>query len=436
MSIKDRLGRLTGESASPVAPDSRQEKLSELRRKMEEVMNRRDRMNRPAPDASRRPGIPLEHVIAGEEVITEHGGFFFCRNRMNEADRYGNAVISDLSRLDMNGVAILAGSGTFAGFSPEDALFLDTETTGLAGGTGTFPFLIGLGWFEQGSFVTCQLFARDFSEERSMLAYLQDIAAGRRFLVSFNGRAYDMNLLSARYILNRLHCTIADKPHLDLLHPGRRLLRHRMENARLVTIEACVLGVEREDDVPGYEIPQRYFDWLRSRDGSLMEDVFRHNRLDIVSMASLLKHLADLVGGGVDPDRMHHGDVLCAARLHHERGDLRSARTLYEKIALSPELESAESARRSLSLIHKKNGSWDDAVVIWEGMLSRDPHDLFAAEELAKYHEHRGREFGRAARIVQAVLDGSRSMREEDRHAFEHRLRRLLAKASSRQDIP
>lgn len=432
MSLKDRLGRLTGESQKPARPHPRQDAIGDLRRKIEEVMNRRDRLARQVPAASRRPGIPLEEVITGEEVVTGRGRFFFSRSRMEETDRHGHALVRDLSKLDMGGVGILAGSDAFEGFSPEDALFIDTETTGLAGGTGTFPFLIGLGWFEGGTFITCQLFARDFSEEPPMLAYLQELAADRRFLVSFNGRAYDLNLLTARFILNRQRDTLSGMPHLDLLHPGRRLLRHRMDNARLVTIEACVLGLERAGDVPGWEIPQRYFDWLRRRDGSLMEDVFRHNRLDIVSMASLLKYLADLLGGGVDPERVHHGDVLAAARLHHERGDLLSARSLYEGILLSPDREVCLAARRSLSLIHKRVGAWEEAVLIWEAMLLQDPYDPFAAEELAKYHEHRRHDCGRAAMIVRTVLEGRSFLSDEERNAFEHRLNRLAAKDSSR----
>ncbi|HPI93008.1 MAG TPA: ribonuclease H-like domain-containing protein [Deltaproteobacteria bacterium] len=432
MSLKDRLGRLTGESRKPDRPDPRQDTISDLRRKIDEVMNRRDRLVRSDPASSRRPGMPLEEAVTGEEVVTDRGRFFFSRSRMEETDRHGHALIRDLALIDMGGVGILAGSDAFTGFSPEDALFMDTETTGLAGGTGTFPFLIGLGWFESGTFVTCQLFARDFPEEAPMLAYLQELAADRKFLVSFNGRAYDLNLLTARFILNRQRDTLSGMPHLDLLHPGRRLLRHRMDNARLVTIEACVLGLERDGDVPGWEIPQRYFEWLRRRDGRLMEDVFRHNRFDIVSMASLLKHLTDLVGCGANPEGLHHGDVLAAARLHHERGDLLSARSLYEGILLSPDREVSLAARRSLSLIHKRAGAWEEAALIWDAMLSQDPYDPFAAEELAKYHEHRRHDYGRAAMIVRTVLEGCSSLSDEERNAFEHRLHRLAFKASSR----
>src|SRR5208337_3040506 len=101
---------------------------------------------------------------------------------------------------------------------------------------------IGLGWFEEGSFITCQLFARDFSEEKAMLTCLTDLASAKRFLVTFNGRAYDLNILAARFILNRSEDVLSGMPHIDLLHPSRRMFGSRLENARLVTIEANVLG--------------------------------------------------------------------------------------------------------------------------------------------------------------------------------------------------
>ena len=160
-----------------------------------------------------------------------------------------------------------------------------------------------------------------------------------------------------------------------------------------------MLGVRRGQDVPGHEIPQRYFDWLRRRDGRLMEDVFRHNRLDIISMASLLKHLTDLVEGRPSA-AAHHGDLLSVAKLHHDRGDLASAGRILEPLSRSGQPEVARSARRSLSLIHKKTNQWNDAVSLWQEMLALDPHDVFAVEELAKWYEHHVREFSLAAKIV------------------------------------
>ena len=287
------------------------------------------------------------------------------------------------------------------------------------------PFLIGLGWFETGSFITCQLFARDFSEERAMLRYLSELAADKQFLVTFNGRAYDMNLLTARFILNRSHDTLTTKPHIDLLHPSRRIFAHRLDNARLSTIETQVLGVRRDGDVPGFEIPQRYFDWLRLRDGKLLEDVFTHNRLDIVSMASLLKHLADLAEDCQEVSQGQHDDFLKMAGLLYERGNPEKAERMLELLLTSHKPEVVMSARRSLSLIYKKAHRWEDATRLWQDLLAANPKDVFAGEELAKFFEHHAREFGKALEIVSKLLDDSIHLSDDERVSLEHRLQRL-----------
>ncbi len=432
MSLRDRLSRLTDEAVKPFQADLKQDRVSELRGRINEVMNRRERLGAPCAPPVKNCAVSLESVVVGEEVRTPQGGYFFSRSRINGADFHGHRRVSDLVRPGMDAVAFLAGADVLKGLNMEDGLFLDTETTGLAGGTGTFPFLIGLGWFEDGGFITCQLFSRDFSDEPAMLSCLSELASKRKFLVTFNGKAYDLNLLTTRFILNRSRDQLSGMPHVDLLHPSRRIYSHRLENVRLVTLEGSVLGVRRGNDVPGHEIPQRYFDWLRRRDGRLMADVFRHNRLDIISMASLLKHLTDLVAGGVSADA-HHGDLLSVAKLHHDRGDLAAAGRILKPLSRSGQPGVARSARRILSLIHKKTSRWQDAVSLWEEMIALDPDDVFAAEELAKWYEHHAREFGLAAGIVRGMLDG-KMLGEPDRLAMAHRLRRLLHKMGSCQN--
>jgi uncharacterized protein len=427
MSLKDRLGRLTGDAVSPIPADLKQDSVSELRGKISEIMNRRERLGAHHISQEKDRAVSLESVVAGEVLETPQGRFFFSRSRLNAVDFHGNTRVCDLFSSSMEAAAFLAGADVLKGLSMEDGLFLDTETTGLAGGTGTFPFLIGLGWFEAGSFITCQLFARDFSEEPAMLACLCELASRKRFLVTFNGKAYDLNLLATRFILNRSRGQLCNMPQIDLLHPSRRIYSHRLENVRLVTLEASVLGVRRGNDVPGHEIPQRYFDWLRRKDGRLMADVFRHNRLDVISMASLLKHLTDLVEGRPSTDP-NHGDLLSVAKLHHDRGDLAAAGRILEPLSRSGQPGVARSARRSLSLIHKKTGQRHDAVALWEEMIALNPCDVFAAEELAKWYEHHVRDYGLAVEIVNGVLDGKKHLDESDRLAMEHRLRRLLHK--------
>jgi tetratricopeptide (TPR) repeat protein len=214
-------------------------------------------------------------------------------------------------------------------------------------------------------------------------------------------------------------------PHIDLLHPSRRIFAHRLENARLSTIETHVLGVSREGDVPGFEIPQRYFDWLQQRDGRLMEDVFKHNRLDIVSMASLLKCLADLVEDSQEMGHGHHGDFLKLAGLLYERGNPEKAEGMLESLLTSHQPDVVMNAQRSLSLIYKKAHRWEDATKLWQDLLKANPHHVFAVEELAKFFEHHTREYGKALEIVSKLLDEAVHMNDAERLSLEHRLNRL-----------
>ena len=426
MSLRDRLTRLTGDAPKPLSTESRQETISDLRRKIERVMARRPKTVESPAGVSH--GTPLEHVVAGGQTETPYGSFFVSRSTLRAGDLHGHARICDLACASMEATALIAGCPMAKDMPLSDGLFLDTETTGLVGGTGIFPFLIGLGWFEASSFVTCQLFARDFSEEGAMLRYFSELASEKRFLVTFNGKAFDLNLLGTRFILNRCREPLTAMPHIDLLHPSRRVLAHRLENARLSTIEAQVLGVEREGDIPGFEIPQRYFDWLRRRDGRLMGDVFMHNRMDVVSMASLLKYLADLVQESQELGHSHHGDLLKVAGLVHERGDDEKAGSMLEALISSLHRDVSTSARRTLSIIYKKAGRWEEAASLWQSLLSSDPHDFFAVEELAKFYEHRTREYEKALYLVATLLNDAPDLDDEERASAEHRLRRLLHK--------
>jgi uncharacterized protein YprB with RNaseH-like and TPR domain len=430
MSLKERLGRLTGETAKPIQTGPKQDKIGELRRKIDEVIRRREHIIPASIPTARGSKTPLEHIIAGEEARTAYGSFFLSRSILNADDIHGHVRVCDFACPSIEAMAFLAGHKIFKNMTIDNGLFLDTETTGLMGGTGTFPFLIGLGWFEANRFITCQLFARDFSEEGAMLRYLSKVASGKRFLVTFNGRAYDLNLLATRFVLNRAQDTLTGMPHIDLFHPSRRIFAHRLENARLSTIETYVLGVRRDGDVPGFEIPQRYFDWLRYRDGRLLEDVFEHNRLDVVSMALLLKHLADLIEDSQKMGQGHHGDFLKLAGLIYERGDSEKAGRMFESLIMSHHPDVATDARRSLSLMYKRAYRWEDAVRLWKDLVAANPHDVFAVEELAKYYEHHAREYERALEIVHTLLHGTSNLGDAERRSLEHRLQRLLHRTS------
>jgi len=424
MSVTDRLKRLTGEKE-----ETKRENARELRRRIDAIMSRRPGGDIPRPTQSRLRAGKLEDWVEGEEIQRDNGTFFLARRYLSGTSFHGYRCVNDLATLDMRNVALLACDRDIERYTPADGFFLDTETTGLSGGTGTIAFLIGCGWFEDGSFVTEQLFMRDFREERAALSYLTEIVKDRKFLVTFNGKTFDIGLLSTRFIMNRLADPLSCLPHLDLLHPSRRLVGHRLPNSRLGTIEEMILRFYRDSDVPGSEIPQRYFDWLRYGDPRLMKDVFDHNRLDVVSLAVLIVHLSSLLGPSDKRERCTDDDILATVRLMIDRGSADAARrqigSLLECCTKGP---IAIEARKMLSLIHKRDENWDDAVALWESILTDSPDDYFACEELAKWHEHRRKDYSKAADLVIRLLNKKSATTPEEAAALAYRLNRLNRK--------
>jgi uncharacterized protein len=437
MSVITRLQRLTGEKkgdreGSRPGDGSRAEEIRALRERVDAILSRRPEGRKAeALPSGRGRGVPLEDLVPGAETANESGTFFCAYHMTTGSSRHGERCIRDLAPLDMNRLAVLGNDPALRGLDYSRALFLDTETTGLAGGTGTVAFLIGLGWFDEGSFVTRQLFARDYAEERATLVSLSELLRGREFLVSFNGKAFDAGLLTTRFIMNRLPNPLAGLPHLDLLHPARRLLSHRLADRRLGALETSILGFEREGDIPGSEIPQRYFDWLRRRDGRLMADVFEHNRLDILSLAALAAHLAELIDSGGETSRRHPGDLLAAARLFLARDCPGEAVHLLEPLRGCACPETAREADRELSLLYKRSDQWPEAVGIWEGMVRRDGKDLFALVELAKWCEHRRRDLRKALTLTMHACACAVCLSPEERADLARRRERLERKLAS-----
>jgi uncharacterized protein len=439
MSVRDRLRRLTGESSEPEKPQAEREaKVGELRQRIEEILERRPQSAQ-RPAATSRPSpeyapVGIEEVATGREHDTPYGTVFVAEGEVDAGVFWGRRRLREFGAINMHAAAKLARDERLIDAAPTDALFLDTETTGLAGGTGTLAFLIGVGWHEGGRFVTRLIFARDFTEEAAALSVLSRYVEAKRFLVTFNGRTFDAPLLAARFVLNRLPDPLVGMPHLDLLPAARRLVGHRLENSRLVTLEAEVLGLRRDGDIPGAEIPQRYFDFLRSRDARLVADILEHNRLDVVSMAALTAHLAELLDRGLQAEDVEPADVVAAARLHLARGDAATAEALLRELVRECEAEACGAGGRELSLICKRGARLAEAAAIWERMLEVEPRDRFAAVEMAKWLEHSQKRFSEAILVVRRVLDDPALTDSDAREQLAHRLRRLERKAEKQTD--
>ena len=300
--------------------------------------------------------------------------------------------------------------------APADLLFLDTETTGMLGATGTVAFLVGLGWFECAAdagpdhFVVEQLFIEDFCDERALLALVADRIARHAALVTYNGRGYDMPLLEARFVMNRMRPP-SPLPHLDLLHAARAVFRGTLESCSLRSVERGALGITRTHDVDGGLIPMIFFDYARGTRRERMVPVIDHNVQDIVSLGALLLDLGERTADDAHP-RLDDRPVVAAAigRLLRRRGlEDRATRFFERAVRDSRDPNLTRSALAELARLYRRAGRHDDAAAIWEGEWRR--HGLRepqACLELIKVFE---RGMRRPDRALAVVADAERQAR-------------------------
>lgn len=286
---------------------------------------------------------------------------------------------------------------------PEKWLFLDTETTGLAGGTGTYAFLIGLAWWDAGGLQLEQLFMRDFSEEYSVLEELSLRLAERPVLVTFNGKSFDWPLLENRFTMTRSISKPLLAAHLDLLHPSRALWKMRLGSVRLVDLERHVLdaprlGWNREDDIASAMIPQYYFDYVRGGPAEPLVGVARHNQMDLRGLAALYAKIdATLDSQALASEEQNSVDLFGLSRYLQRRGESeRAHETCAKALHSGLPVEFRPRASREFALMAKRRGDHDQAVALWHELVN-DPDDgVHACEQLAIHYERRAKDILRA----------------------------------------
>ena len=318
--------------------------------------------------------------------------------------------LQGLPELPVDAAKIILRNSELAVPPVEEWVFLDTETTGLAGGSGTYVFLVGLGQIRPDGFEVEQYFLEDFSAEPRLLAALADRLAETPVVVTFNGKLFDLPLLETRYRMNRRRAPLTKAVHLDLLFPARTLWRLRTGSARLTELERTILGFEREGDVPGHEIPRRYFDYLRTYDFAPLRPVLRHNAWDIVSLASLTARLFRSVAQPETETEVL--EVFGLSKLCEKAGETNRAQILYERalsMGLPAEIEGI--ARRNLAQLYKRERSYERATKHWRRLTALEEESLAAHEELAICYEHRLRDLtaarevtGKALRLINHLL--------------------------------
>lgn len=317
-------------------------------------------------------------------------------------------------------------------FDLRRCLFLDTETTGLSGGAGTVAFLVGLGFVEGNEFVVEQYLMRDYADEADMLNRIADRMDGFDSVCTFNGKNFDLPLLNTRFTMCRLRHRWRDLEQLDLLYPARRTWKKRIGSCRLSRVEEIILGQPRHGDLPGSEVPQRYFDFLKSGDMALLDDIIAHNRQDIITLGTLLAHLCMLYDHPEQETRP--ADLFSMGRALENQGELSPARELYKIAAIPAPAGSisalsgnaiAAEANWRIYLLARKNRDCEAMQAILEQMaLRRQMRDKIYVE-LSKLQEHHYKNLQRALRYADLA---ARYIRPEETEALQKRRNRLRNK--------
>ncbi len=390
---------------------------------------------RDVPPPRPRTAHSIAEVVPGRFHATPYGEAFIVETIYPREYRHGCASL--VTRASLATIAEWANEPRLAECAASRFIFLDTETTGLSGGTGTYAFLVGIGRFEGEDFHLTQFFLSDPAGEPALLAALSEFLQPLDALVTFNGKAFDAPLLKTRYIVNRHPVPFAAAAHLDLLPLARRLWRDRLESRALGSLETHILGAQRtEDDVPGWLIPQLYFDYVRTGDARPLKGIFYHNAMDVVAMGALLSHVAQLLEAPFVLAAEHALDLIAIGKLFEELGRLDDAVELYAR-GLEQEVPTEvwnETIRR-LSFVQRRRGQMSSAVELWQEAARA--RQIYAYVELAKYYEHQLRDYVEAERQTRQALalvlspDFPRETRGRWLKDLEHRLKRLQAKIAN-----
>lgn len=384
----------------------------------------------PAPVASLIDKLRRAQPIRQQAAKTASGG---CLVRT--ADHACGDFPAQILKKDS--LRLMTGIDAPRDMAPGELLFLDTETTGLQGGAGTLAFLVGLGRFEDDRFVVRQYLMRDYDEEPYVLDAVLQALSQAGTVITFNGASFDMPLLESRLVMNRLRMPQPAPPHLDLLHVARRVYKMRLGRCNLSRLEAEVFGEPREDDLPGSEVPERYFRYLQTRELALLDDILHHNAQDILSLARLLFALQTLHERPLTAQDQR--DLFSLGKVYEKRGERAHAQACYRAVDGDSLREMAQL--RLASLLRRK-GDPQEAADTYERLRMAGSGGARVYIELSKIYEHRFKAPDRALAIAnQGMLYlserlGASAEDHADFRDLAHRAERLIKRTGGKARGP
>lgn len=386
----------------------------------------------PKPDLFKKPPI-------GTIRETDLGPVWMVETVYDEGYLHGRTELSKSIRktaLDFFGI-----ENSQDPFNLTGAAVIDTETTGLAGGTGTYPFIIGIGFWRKNKFIVRQYILRDFSEEPAQLSAFTEDLNKTSSLLTYNGKSFDIPLLRTRFRINRMKVPFVDYPHIDLLHPCRRIYRNHFETFNLTFLEAMILGFERADDVPSHLIPKIYFDFLQNRDDDLLIPILYHNRDDIISLYMLAQETARRIDlalcGASNDDNM----FLSLAKILFVSRDYDSAEKMLGFIKSDfAENQVNDDAMMIKAITAKRVRDWGKAQSVWRQMVDCGRFGIFPHIELAKHMEHWAKDFDSALELTNSAMRHLEFERDflpfadykTSLNELKHRQKRLLKKINKK----
>ncbi|MBU4269143.1 MAG: ribonuclease H-like domain-containing protein [Acidobacteria bacterium] len=375
------------------------------------------------------PQARMEPAAAAEPFLVKD--FYYALD-----GRYGKVRLGDWLALAPGSLAIIAGSEVFAAVDPRRVVFFDSETTGLAGGTGTIPFMLGFGFFSEQSFQVKIFMLQDLDREGDFLLAVAEFLRQGEFsaAVTYNGKAFDFPLLETRYILQRQRFPLLDLPHLDFLFPARTIWKNTYDSRKLGYLGEMLLGLSRSDDIEASSIPALYFSFLRSQAFSLIEPVMEHNAMDLVGLAAVvllgLRYLEDysLTADG--------GEILGLGMLCERAGLLEKAEAFYQIAKdVSAGSEVQTKVLRRLSVLMKKKKLYSEALELWQALSAGN--DLGAMREISIHYEHREQNYAQAVTFVEKALNGAQLSpgQQQELEKRLERLRKKIAKLEEKNEI-